>query len=116
MFDRTYPVVIIGCKQEENNIIQAIYCPDCAFKKGTSYFSSDALISWPGWAEKFSKKPADILQECEIGDSRLRQISPELKENGLAAKLGRDWRYKPDAIDYIKAMPDGRGRPRKKQK
>lgn len=43
----------------------------------------------------------EVAKAAGVNDSRVRQRIKELESNGLAEKVGRDWRLSADAVPYM---------------
>lgn len=52
----------------------------------------------------------EIAEIVGVVDSRIRQLAPEMAQEGLAIKKGRDWRFSSGAARWITDRPDGRTR------
>lgn len=60
--------------------------------------------------EGFAETAADIAELVHKTAGWVRKIAPELEGVGLARKAGTSWLFSPQAAEYIKNRPDGRGR------
>lgn len=58
---------------------------------------------------------AEVAQQTGKNPPRIRQLARELSKKKLAVKKSHVWLFEPAAVEYIRNMPDMRGKWRVKK-